>query len=907
MAATFFKTQLWQQVRIGALLGAACAVIVLLLWSTNLFAQVRLRLNSVYFVPSAVSGSVVIVAIDDTTFAANGRSLTEWPRSLYADFINEMTAAQARVIAFDLLFADPSADDETFAEALVAARTSETRTRMVMSALGLQRAENADMGADDQMLQFDSALSPTSDLASAVDYLGYVNVYPDVDGVIRRQPSLLEIAGEVNLSFSLATYLAYLRIPASAASQVLVTGDGSLQVASERVIPVDDAGFWVQNYFGPPFQPATATFPVVSFQDVISGEVDSGVFADKIVLVGVMNAGGSLDQYAVPSGDRGQRMSGVEIHANSIETLLQNRFLHEQSPLSQALMIVGLAVLSSIIYAQVRWYWMLPVALALVVGWLALVFTLYSARLELINLLHSVLALTLPVLANVGWKINAEIQRRQKSDYLLESVVAVSNQQLALPKILAYIAADVQRLLPASNGGIWLAQAEADDETRTLKLAHRWPPQTPTAHTLGVLSERVQRDKQLVADGAAGQVGIPIVWKQAMIGVIATQSAPAQKPRAAAFNLLREMAERIAPSLENAILHSHIQRQKTLLEAILAGSPTGIMVLDHQWLVVSGNAALKDILPLNSAANPSLLTVMHNAKASEEDIYRLQQSFKRGEPFRQEMQLETTTYSIDGAPLIEFEQWVLIFNDVTVLAELNKLKTRMMRLASHDLKNPLARVIGYADLLIDNNNEEAPLSERNRQHVQRIINAGDEMKNLINDILNTDQISSTTFERVQVDMRMVVEGVIVNYQPTMQSRRQKFTYEIADQLPPVLGNQRYLTQVVSNLISNATKYTPEGGRITLRLYKIEDLIRLEVEDNGYGMSSEDQKGLFREFYRVRNSATANITGTGLGLSLVKWIIEAHSGRIWVKSENGTGSTFYVELPAIQETQHVDAT
>jgi two-component system, OmpR family, phosphate regulon sensor histidine kinase PhoR len=902
---TLLKSPRLQQIRIGALLGATVAVVVLVMWSTNLFAQLRLRLNSVYFVPSAVSGSIVIVAIDNASLAANGRSLTEWPRSLYADFIDKMTGAGARVVAFDLLFADPSDDDEVFAAALEAARANATRTRTVMPTLGLQRVET--VSGEGQALRFDDALLPTQSLAEVADYLGYVNVYPDVDGLIRRQPSLVEVDGQTNVSFSLATYLAYLRIPASAVDQVLVRGTDSLQVTSERVIAVDHVGLWVQNYFGPPHQPDAATFTVVSFQDVLSGDVDPQIFSDKIVLVGLMNAGGSLDQYAVPSGDRGQRMAGVEIHANTIETLLQNRFLYEQSPLSQALMIVVLAVLSSLIYAQLRWYWMLPVALALVVGWVALIFMLYTTRLELVNLLHSGMALTLPVLANLGWNINREIQRRQKSELLLESVVAAADQQLALPKILALLAADIQQLLPAAGGGIWLMRLseDASAEAKPFKLSYHWPAETPPAHILSSLSERVQREKQLVIN--AHQVGIPIIWKQTLIGVIAARLPEKTKPRSAALNLLPELTERIAPSLENAILHNRINQQKTLLEAILSGSPTGIMVLDRQWLLVKSNNALRNILVLKGDVDkPSMLTMMHGAKASEEDIYRLQQSLKRGQPFRQEIQIESATYSIDGAPIIDFEQWVLIFNDVTVLAELNKLKTRMMRLASHDLKNPLARIIGYGDLLMDAEAEHR-LSDRNRQHVQRIINAADEMKNIIEDILSAEQLRSTTFERTKVDMRMVVEGVIVNYQPGIVNRRQKFSYEIQKEMPFVLGNQRYLTQVVSNLLSNATKYTPEGGQVTLRLFRKDDLIYLEVEDNGYGMSLDEQKGLFKEFYRVRSAATAHTTGTGLGLSLVKWIIEAHNGRIWVKSENGAGSTFFVELPTIQESQHVDVT
>ncbi len=118
-------------------------------------------------------------------------------------------------------------------------------------------------------------------------------------------------------------------------------------------------------------------------------------------------------------------------------------------------------------------------------------------------------------------------------------------------------------------------------------------------------------------------------------------------------------------------------------------------------------------------------------------------------------------------------------------------------------------------------------------------------------------------------------------------------------LPPVHGNARRLRQVVVNLVGNALKYTPAGGEITVTARDDGGFVFLHVRDTGIGIALDDQRHIFDKFYRVRNDATERITGSGLGLSIVKAIVEKHDGRVWVKSELGQGSTFTVVLPKFQ--------
>ncbi|MEZ4670019.1 MAG: HAMP domain-containing sensor histidine kinase [Anaerolineae bacterium] len=192
--------------------------------------------------------------------------------------------------------------------------------------------------------------------------------------------------------------------------------------------------------------------------------------------------------------------------------------------------------------------------------------------------------------------------------------------------------------------------------------------------------------------------------------------------------------------------------------------------------------------------------------------------------------------------------------------------------------------------------EDKNLTIQQRQYLQRMFHAGEEMLEIINDILDLEQLRSGNINNKLVRLESVVAEIVERYQPDAEAKSQRLNTESTPELPAVSGDQLLLVQALSNLTENAIKYTPDGGCINLRLLRQNSSIRVEVQDTGFGISESAQARLFEEFYRVRTRDTANISGTGLGLSLAKSIIEAHGGRIGVKSKEGEGSTFYFSLP-----------
>lgn len=840
--------------RAGLWLGCLSAVALLLLWRGDLFAQFRLRLSDLYFAPASNPGSVVIVAIDDASLEAYGRVLTEWPRALYAELLNQVSTA--RVVGFDLLFDVPKSGDETLAAAIRQARAGEARTRAIMPIVGVERV----LGSS-RMARFQDAMRPNPILAAAADYLGSVNTFQDIDGVIRRQPAFVQVGDEETLSFSLAIYLAYLRIPAAAIHQVVYPAGDMLNVTPQRQLYLDEGGLWQQNFF---MTPAT-----VSFRDVLSGQVDPAVFADRIVLVGLMNASGFIDQYPVPTDTGGNLMAGVEIHAHAIESLIQNQL---PRPVNPTFWIIGLSIFASLLYVYARWYLLIPLSLLLVAALALTAFYIFHQRQEMIDLFYTGLALITPLVLHSGRKLSLEIDRRRRSEFLLQSVVEISNQRLVLERILPRIAADIRRVLSSPAGAIWLI----DDESSRPRLAHQWPESAAYVPMLESICRRSRAEGRAVISYPC--VAVPVHWQGRLLAVLTAQIPLRWHPPRAALYLLQSLADQLAPSLENAILYTEVARQKATLETILDTSPTGIALLGSDLRPIRCNAA-------------------YEAALSDSAI--LSEKFQAGAAFREEVQIGKRSYNLEAAPLAGFQQWVVILNDVTTLSELNRFKTQMIRMASHDLRNPLARILGYADLVQQINGDSLP--EQSRRFLGSIQTAAEQMNEIIGGILDLELVRAGGVRHEPLDLREVVREAIRHQQTDMERRQQIFEAEIPDSPACVLGNYRQLAQVATNLLGNAVKYTPDAGHIHLRLYQQDDaLVRLEIEDTGYGISEEAQKQLFTEFYRVRTPATADIPGSGLGLSLVKSVVDSHNGRVWVSSQEGVGSTFFVELPLLKD-------
>lgn len=229
------------------------------------------------------------------------------------------------------------------------------------------------------------------------------------------------------------------------------------------------------------------------------------------------------------------------------------------------------------------------------------------------------------------------------------------------------------------------------------------------------------------------------------------------------------------------------------------------------------------------------------------------------------------------------------------LVRLNKAKSDFVSAVSHELRTPLAAIKGYSALL--NSGQFGSLAAPQAERIAKIEKHADLLTQLINNLLDIARIESgrTTMERRPIPLKEFLETVHEMVHPQLQAKRLRYTVDL-DGVSELLGDPAHLQRVFVNLLSNAIKYTPEEGAIRLGMQRDDTTVTASVSDTGCGIASDDLAKLFQEFYRANDPINQQIRGTGLGLALVKRIVEAHRGRMWVNSEKGNGSTFFVSLP-----------
>lgn len=224
------------------------------------------------------------------------------------------------------------------------------------------------------------------------------------------------------------------------------------------------------------------------------------------------------------------------------------------------------------------------------------------------------------------------------------------------------------------------------------------------------------------------------------------------------------------------------------------------------------------------------------------------------------------------------------------------LKSQFLANVSHELRTPLNVIIGFSELMLD----EVPglVNKEQRQCLDDILASGGHLLNLIDQLLDLAKIESGKMElsRTDVDLLGVIELLRNTMMPILTPRRQSLNVMVEEGLPPVYADEAKLRQVFFNLLSNAIKFTADGGKIRIEAVRNGDWCQVSVVDNGTGIKNEDQTRIFEPFCQLDSTLTKGKSGIGLGLAVVKQIIEKHGGRIWVESEYRKGSRFIFTLP-----------
>jgi PAS domain S-box-containing protein len=331
-----------------------------------------------------------------------------------------------------------------------------------------------------------------------------------------------------------------------------------------------------------------------------------------------------------------------------------------------------------------------------------------------------------------------------------------------------------------------------------------------------------------------------------------------------------------------------------------------IMYVNPAWEKLTGYSASEVI-----GKKPRVLS---SSKTNEKVYGRMWDTLSAGKPFvtdeildvrknGEEYQVQLAIFPILEGGKTQF--YVLVEQDITDRKEIDRAKTEFVSLASHQLRTPLSTTNWYTELLLERGTGN--LNEKQRKYLEEIYKSNKNMIDLVSTLLNVSRIELGTLkvDLGEVSPAALMENVIAAEKVSLDRADIKLVSEIEDDVPKIKSDEKLLRMVFQNLVSNAIKYTPNGGRVTVILRKGEDGgIEVQVADTGMGIPEKDQGRIFTKMFRADNVREKKVEGTGLGLYIVKSVIEYFGGKIWFKSAEDKGSTFYVTLPPRPEVKEV---
>ncbi len=388
---------------------------------------------------------------------------------------------------------------------------------------------------------------------------------------------------------------------------------------------------------------------------------------------------------------------------------------------------------------------------------------------------------------------------------------------------------------------------------------------------------------------ATGQQTLPIrTTAQDEVGLLATT--------------LNQMADQLHAKI------AELSEDRAQLLAMLTSMVEGVMVLDYRGHILQVNPALERMFGVTRAE-------ARGHRCAE--IFRHQElndvvsaTLRSRSNHEQEIVLGATgrclhvEASVAGGERENEACAVLVFHDITELRRLEKIRKDFVANVSHELRTPLTSIKGYVEALLDGAKDQP---ETSIQFLKIILAQSDRLNLIIEDLLELSKIESgrASFKEDPMDVRSAIERTMSMMTPLAAKKSHRLVTRIDDTVPALMGDEDRLVQVLTNLLDNAVKYTPEGGTITIAAHiappppgasPSRRMLELSVTDTGLGIPEQDRPRVFERFYRVDKARSRELGGTGLGLAIVKHLVEGQGGRVWVEGNAPQGSRFVVRLP-----------
>ena len=385
---------------------------------------------------------------------------------------------------------------------------------------------------------------------------------------------------------------------------------------------------------------------------------------------------------------------------------------------------------------------------------------------------------------------------------------------------------------------------------------------------------------------------VPLKVRDRVIGVLGVHNRLVDRPLSQeAVGIISALADYAAIAIVNARLFAQSEAERTKLSRILHQIQDAVLLVDYEGRIVLCNPVAQKFLDRAGDENP----VGHWISDMTDNVSLLDLlDWSTGEPPKQgEVRLGDERIFNAQVSEVQGVGWAVVMQDITHLKELSRIKSELLTMASHDLRSPLTAILTYIELI----SRVGELNERQAQFARQVKQSVQSITELIDDLLRLNQIEAGLGHRQErVSLPQIARHAIEAFQGQAEVKGIRLRLEAEGEVPPVFGDPVRLRHMYANLVENAIKYTPQGGEVRVAVTEEGGEVISCVSDTGIGISPEDQPHIFNQFYRA-SGVTGKYRGIGLGLSIVKSIVDRHGGRIWVESQPGQGTTFTIVLPA----------